>query len=178
MVKREKRRPVVFVSKCLGFKACRYNGKIVRDKFIKKLKRRVTFVTRCPELEIGLGVPRDPVRIVSVKGGRRLVQPATGLDFTKRMEKKCREIAGALGAVDAFILKSRSPCCGLRDAKIYSTPDSAAPTGKSAGFFGRVVLERFPRLPVEDDVRLKDPRRRARFLARLFGVRKKACFSR
>jgi len=159
---------VICISKCLGFAACRYNGTIVRDEFLRMLKKRVKFVTRCPEVEIGLGVPRDPVRIVTGRGGRRLVQPATGLDLTKKMEKKCREILGALPRVDGFILKSRSPSCGLRDAKIYSTPTSAVPVGKGAGFFGSAVLKMFPSLPVEDERRLKNSRRRERFLTRLF----------
>ncbi|HEX7320880.1 MAG TPA: DUF523 domain-containing protein [bacterium] len=166
-------RPVVCVSKCLGFAPCRYNGSIVRDGFVRKLKKRVKFITCCPEVEISLGVPRDPIRIVSVKGGYRLVQPATGLDVTKRMEKKCREILGALPVVDGFILKSRSPSCGLRDVKIYATPDSAVPAGKGTGFFARAVVKRFPELPIEDENRLKIYRCRERFLTKLFGAKER-----
>lgn len=173
MANRAGHRPVVCVSKCLGFAPCRYNGTIALDKFVRKLKKRVKFIACCPEVEIGLGVPRDPIRIVSVKGGYHLVQPETGLDVTKRMEKKCREILGALLVIDGFILKSRSPSCGLRDVKIYSTPDSAVPVGKSAGFFARAAMKRFPDLPIEDENRLKNPRCRERFLAKLFGVKKR-----
>ncbi len=173
MAKRTGYRPVICVSKCLGFQSCRYDGTIVHDKFVRKLKKRVKIVTCCPEVEIGLGVPRDPIRIVSAKGERCLVQPATGLDVTKRMEKKCREILMALPAVDGFILKSRSPSCGLRDAKVFSAPDSAAHARKGAGFFGRAVLKRFPCLPIEDDSRLKKIRYRERFLTRLFSAKGK-----
>ncbi len=60
-------KPVVVVSKCLGFDSCRYNGEIIDAPFVDKLRSHVTFVPVCPEVEIGLGVPRKPIRIVSDK---------------------------------------------------------------------------------------------------------------
>jgi uncharacterized protein YbbK (DUF523 family) len=60
-------RPVVVVSKCLGFAACRYNGQKIFDAFVDKLGRFVDYVLVCPEMEIGLGVPRDPIRVIESK---------------------------------------------------------------------------------------------------------------
>ena len=57
-------RPTVIASRCLGFAKCRYNGQTISDDFVRKLEPHVEFVTTCPEVEIGLGVPRNPIRIV------------------------------------------------------------------------------------------------------------------
>lgn len=69
--------PGIVVSKCLGFAHCRYNGLIIASEFVDNLKPFVEFIPVCPEMEIGLGVPRDPVRIVAANQQMRLVQPAT-----------------------------------------------------------------------------------------------------
>ena len=66
-------KPTVVVSKCLGFDSCRYNGQMILVDFIEKMKPYVHFVPVCPEVAIGLGVPRDPIRIVSINGDLRLV---------------------------------------------------------------------------------------------------------
>ncbi len=73
-------KPVVVVSRCLGFAACRWNGQTISDDLVQKLRDHVEFRPVCPEMESGLGVPRDPVRVVSVEGVSRLLQPATGSD--------------------------------------------------------------------------------------------------
>jgi len=75
----------VVSSKCLEFEACRYNGVMIPDPFVRKLIPLADFLPVCPEMEIGLGVPRDPIRVVSEKGGLRLIQPSTGLDCTEKM---------------------------------------------------------------------------------------------
>ncbi len=60
-------RPKIVVSKCLEFDHCRYDGQLINNKYIHKLKDHVDFITICPEVEIGLGVPRDPIHLVRVK---------------------------------------------------------------------------------------------------------------
>ena len=77
-------KPVVVVSKCLGFAHCRFNGLTISNHTVDKLKPHVDFRPVCPEVEIGLGIPRDPVRIVKEKEEQRLVQPDTGDDVTDR----------------------------------------------------------------------------------------------
>ena len=104
--------PIVVVSQCLGFAAVRYNGQMLQDGFVKALADHVQFVQVCPEVGIGLGVPRDPIRIVSDKNGRRLVQPASGRDLTTDMTRFSDGFLSGAGPVDGFILKSRSPSCG------------------------------------------------------------------
>ncbi|MCP4249485.1 MAG: DUF523 domain-containing protein, partial [bacterium] len=75
--------PIVIVSRCLGFDACRYDGEVVEDDFVARLASRARLVPLCPELEVGLGVPREKIRLVGTGPGRRLVQPATGRDLTE-----------------------------------------------------------------------------------------------
>ncbi len=161
-------RPKIVSSKCLEFEACRYNGVMIPDPFVRKLIPLADFVPVCPEVEIGLGVPRDPIRVVSEGGELKLLQPSTGLDCTGRMLTFCRSFLDSLEEVDGFLLKYRSPSCGIKDVKVHPPREGAPPLGKGAGFFGAAVLERFPLLPVEDEGRLNNFTIREHFLTRLF----------
>lgn len=163
-------KPTVVVSKCIEFDRCRYNGLMISSDVVRALRPFVEFMPVCPEVEIGLGVPRDPIRIVASKGGRALVQPSTGADVTKKMERFARSHLGALGEVDGFVLKSRSPSCGTRDVKIFPGIESHAASDKGPGFFGGAVLEAFPGCPVEDEGRLLNFRIREHFLTSLFAL--------
>ncbi|MCX7731685.1 MAG: DUF523 and DUF1722 domain-containing protein [candidate division WOR-3 bacterium] len=162
--------PRVLFSRCLGFEACRYNGEIIRDDFVERLKGFVQPVTVCPEVEIGLGVPRPPIKIVYLEGEIRLIQPATGLDLTARMQEFVNSFLDRLGAVDGFVLKSRSPSCGTRDVKAYNEEGNIYPAFTRRGFFGGAVLTRFGNLPVEDEGRLRNFLIRESFLCRLFAL--------
>lgn len=162
-------KPKLFVSKCLGFAACRWDGLKISGGFVRDLKGRVNFVTACPEVEIGLGVPRDKIRIVGKGKKRRLIQLNTKKDLTAGMRKYAARFVGSLGNdIDGFILKSRSPSCGIKDAKVYPDLKSGRMLGRASGFFASEVLKRFPRLPVETEARLKNRNIRKRFLTRLF----------
>jgi len=156
-------RPVVVLSKCLEVEACRYDGQIVRAPFVVQLTPYVEMNPICPEVEIGLGTPRDPIQLVTREGSQRLVQPSTDRDLTQGMGSFSDEYLGALGDVDGFILKSRSPSCGIKDTKI----DSAE---RGPGMFGGAVLERFPHAAVEDEARLTNFRIRHHFLTKLFAL--------
>lgn len=161
-------KPRVVVSKCLGFDACRYNGQVIDDPFVRQLRDYVSYVPVCAEVEIGLGVPRAPVRIVERAGALHLLQPATGLDHTERMVAFAVRYLDGLGEVDGFLLKSRSPSCGLKDTKVYGEGGQIPITGKAAGFFGGAVLERYGHLAVEDEGRLTNYTLREHFLTRLY----------
>ncbi len=162
-------KPVVVVSKCLGFEACRWNGEIVRDEFVGLLDSFVQFIPVCPELEIGLGVPRDPIHIEAGKEGRRLIQPATGRDVTESMLSFSKTFLDSLPEVDGFLLKARSPSCGIGDVKVfpYGGGESGA-VDKGPGLFGEEVQRRFPLLPAESEGRLRNFRLREHFLVRIF----------
>ena len=105
-------KPKLFSSKCLGFAACRWNGETIPDRFIESLKPHVNFITECPESTIGLGVPRDPIRIVLEEDEYKLQQLNTSKDITEKMVKFSKDFASSLEEIDGFILKDRSevPC--------------------------------------------------------------------
>ncbi len=162
-------RPAVIVSKCLGLAACRYDGEVIPFDFIQSLARFARIIPVCPEEEIGLGTPREPVRLITSGNDRlRLVQPATGRRLTREMRGFSAQFLRALPAADGFILKSRSPSCGLRDAKRYPGPHDSRSLGPGPGLFAEQVLAKFPGLALEDEARLADPARREHFLTRLF----------
>ena len=126
------------------------------------------FITVCPEVEIGLGVPRDPIRVVVHNRKLRLVQPATKADVTERMVDFCNTFLNSLGDVDGFLLKSRSPSCGIKEVKIYPSIEKSAALKKGSGFFGSAVMTAFPDYPVEDEGRLRNFVIREHYLKRLF----------
>ncbi|HVO76699.1 MAG TPA: DUF523 and DUF1722 domain-containing protein [Candidatus Bathyarchaeia archaeon] len=163
-------KPVVVASKCLEFAACRYNGLMISSDVVKALKTHVEFIPVCAEVEIGLGVPREPIRVATIKGELRLLQPSTGADLTARMKRFAGEFLDALPAVDGFILKSRSPSCGIKDVKVFRGVEKEAAVGKGVGFFGGAVLETFPNYPVEDEGRLLNFRIREHFLTGLYAL--------
>ena len=164
-------RPKVVISKCFEFENVRYDGGVISSVFVKELMPHVDFVPVCPEVEIGLGTPRDPLRIVSVEGELRLIQAATNLDLTDKMIDFANSFLDSLPEVDGFILKSRSPTSAIKDAKVYpSTNRKVAPISKGPGFFGRAVLQRFSDLAVEDEGRLRNPRIKEHFLTKLFTI--------
>ncbi|MEQ9618937.1 MAG: DUF523 and DUF1722 domain-containing protein [Deltaproteobacteria bacterium] len=167
-LKKQFPRPVVVTSKCFEFDACRYNGQMIPNNFVQRLEPFVDFRPVCPEVEIGLGIPRDPVRVVNKKGDRKLVQPSTGRDLTSLMRSFSEKHLNSLSHVDGFILKSRSPSCGLKDAKEFPNADSEIATGKGPGLFAEKVLKRFPGLAVEDEGRLRNFRIREHFLTKLY----------
>lgn len=165
---REFSRPKVVVSRCLEFDHCRYNGTMIRSSVVVKLKKYVDFLPVCPEVEIGLGVPRSPVRIILDKGDHRLVQPLSGKDVTENMRAFCHSFLDSIDDVDGFILKFRSPSCGLKDVKVYTSAGAQGVVEKVPGYFGGAVLERYPFLPVEDEGRLRNARIKEHFLTKLF----------
>lgn len=169
-------KPRVVVSRCLGFEPCRYDGSILRERLITLMEPHVEFVDLCPEAQIGLGTPRLPVRLVHVGGETKLLQPGTELDATGPMKQFLGEFFETAGEVDGFLLKSRSPSCGISDVKVYATTERAAAIGKGAGMFGAAVLEKFPAAAIEDEGRLRNFNLREHFLIKIFTLaRYRAC---
>jgi uncharacterized protein YbgA (DUF1722 family)/uncharacterized protein YbbK (DUF523 family) len=94
-------RPKLFVSRCLGFEACRYNGAVIEDRLVALLADYCDIVTACPEKDTGLGIPRDPLRLVRVGPETRMIQPATGRDHTAVMMAYCAAKAAELAGTTA-----------------------------------------------------------------------------
>lgn len=161
-------RPVVVISKCLNFEACRYNRQMISFDLIAKLRDHVTFLPICPEVEIGLGIPRDPIKIVRRRNNLRLVQPSTGRDLTDDMHGFADRYLDSLTEIDGFILKSRSPSCGIKDVKLYTGPKGEIASEKTLGIFAAHVIDRFGGLAIEDEGRLTNLRLREHWLTKLF----------
>jgi uncharacterized protein YbgA (DUF1722 family)/uncharacterized protein YbbK (DUF523 family) len=156
------------ISSCLLGENVRYNGGHKLDRYLRDtLGRFVQWVAVCPEVECGLGVPRESMRLVGDPSAPRLLMARTGADHTARMglwcEKKLDELAG--GDLCGFVFKSGSPSSGLKGVKVYD--ESGSPSRRGVGVFARAFTERFPLLPVEDDGRLNDPGVRENFIERV-----------
>jgi uncharacterized protein YbgA (DUF1722 family)/uncharacterized protein YbbK (DUF523 family) len=162
-------KPRVVISRCIEFDSCRYNGAMINSEFVLRLMPHVEFLPVCMEADMGLGVPRDPVRIVRFDGEDRLLQPNTGRDVTEMALRFTREHLANLRDVDGFLLKNRSPSCGIKDVRVYPPGEGKAVlTGKSSGIFAREVMAAFPHLAVEDEARLLNGRIADHFLTRIF----------
>jgi uncharacterized protein YbgA (DUF1722 family)/uncharacterized protein YbbK (DUF523 family) len=161
-------KPVIFASRCLGFAATRYNAQIILDEWVERLKPFVCFIDLCPEADIGLGVPRDPLRLVKEKDEIMFFQPATGIDYTERMNSYIGKAIESLPPVDGFILKSRSPSCGIGDVRLYGGIGREGPIAKTAGLWGAAVKSAFPGFPAEDEGRLKNFKIREHFFTSIF----------
>lgn len=163
-------KPVLVISECLEFEPCRYNGARIQFDLVNALAPYVEYHPVCPEVQVGLGVPRDPVRIVADGEHSRLVQPSTGLDLTEDMQGFSARFLDGLDEVDGFILKSRSPSCGTGSVKVFAKADAGVVVRRGAGLFAAAVLERYGDLAVEDEGRLRNHRIREHFLTKLFAV--------
>jgi len=161
-------KPILYVSSCLEHDHCRYDGQMIRSDAVASLKNLCEMHHACPEVGIGLGVPRRPVRIVLNDGERNLWQPATGQDHTEAMNKYIGSLLNGLGDVDGFILKSRSPTCAVGDSKVYPARDSVQALERDGGFLGKEVLANYPFSAVEDESRLINDAIRDHFLTCLY----------
>lgn len=162
------------ISSCLLGEKVRFDASHQRDPFIvDTLGRYFEWVPVCPEVEYGLGVPREPLRLVRGEEGVRLVTSRTGRDHTEGMKrwtaKRLDELeeAGLCG----FIFKARSPSSGLGGVRVYPE-GGGAPSKTGRGVFGGAFTERFPLVPAEDDGRLHDPALRENFIERVFTIRR------
>lgn len=162
-------KPRIVLSKCINYAACRYNALMINSAFIEKLKDYVDFIPVCPEVEIGLPIPRESIRLVKANDSLKLVESMSGKDYTDKMQFFSQNFVDKLEGVDGFILKSRSPSCGMKDVKLYSGVGKIpAISTKSVGFFAQEVQNRFSYLPIEDEGRLTNLQLREHFLTRIY----------
>ena len=161
------------ISSCLLGKKVRFDGGHRWDRFITDtLGNYVEFVAVCPEVESGLSVPREAMRLVGDPAQPRLLTMRTGIDHTERLVTWARRRVQELAAQDlcGFIFKSKSPSSGMARVKVYN--DQGVPTPRGVGIFARIFMERFPGLPVADEGRLHNPALRENFIERLFVLKR------
>lgn len=165
-------RPLIALSSCLHGEKVRYDGAHKRDKWLlDRLGRYVDFRTYCPEVAIGLGIPRPPIRLVARDGNTHVVgvdDPT--FDVTERLQSYAFEVIDQLGDVSGYVFKSRSPSCGLFRVKRYLP--NGHPQGTASGAFAEVIAQHLPDLPMEEEGRLCDAVLRENFVSRLYVYRR------
>jgi uncharacterized protein YbgA (DUF1722 family)/uncharacterized protein YbbK (DUF523 family) len=161
------------ISACLLGQEVRFDGGHKRDHFLTTiLGPHVEWVAVCPEVELGLGTPRETLRLVRSNGELRLLTTRTGTDHTDAMNRWARRRVDELAREDlsGYVLKKDSPSCGMERVKVYG--ESGMPERAGRGLFADALMRRFPCLPVEEEGRLSDPRLRENFIERVFAYRR------
>jgi uncharacterized protein YbbK (DUF523 family) len=156
------------ISSCLLGQRVRYDGGHKRERCLTDiLGRCVEWVGVCPEVESGLRVPREEMRLAESPAGPRLITAYSGVDHTDLVRewagKKFIDLAAA--GICGFVFKAGSPSCGVRGLKISTA--SGFPVRPGSGIFAAAFMEKFPSLPVEEEGRLRDPSLRMSFLMKV-----------
>ena len=163
----------ICVSSCLLGSRVRYDGGHKRNRFVADhLEPFVEWVSVCPEVEAGLGLPRPAMRLVDDEGTRQLVEIKERTDHTDALQSAARKRVESLRELDlsGAILKKDSPSCGLFRVKVYS--EGKMPRREGMGLFAEALKEAFPLLPMEDEGRLNDAGLRENFIECVFAYRR------
>jgi uncharacterized protein YbgA (DUF1722 family)/uncharacterized protein YbbK (DUF523 family) len=157
------------ISACLTGNKVRYDGSQKQDHYITDtLGQYFDFAAVCPEVEYGLSVPREPMRLTGDPQNPRLVTIRTGIDHTEGMKKWAEERLRELDkqGLRGFIFKSRSPSSGMKGVKVYD--EKGLPHTSGVGIFANAFMNRFPLVPAIDEGRLNDPGLREAFIEKVF----------
>ena len=161
------------ISRCLLGDEVRFDGGHKRDSFLTEvLGRYVEWVPVCPEVEAGLGTPREAMRLVGDSQDPRLVTIKSGTDHTRALETMTRNRIEGLKNFDlsGYVFKKGSPSCGIERVRIYN--EHGMPRRNGVGLFARAFIEEFPLIPVEEEGRLCEPTLRENFIERVFCYRR------
>jgi uncharacterized protein YbgA (DUF1722 family)/uncharacterized protein YbbK (DUF523 family) len=165
--------PKIGVSACLLGHKVRYDGGDKRDFFLTdSLGRYVRWIPVCPELEVGMGVPREPVRLVGSVSNPLMIGEQSAKDWTRTVRRftarKVRDLE-ALG-ISGYIFKSHSPSCGMERVPVYRSKAITPRQGR--GLFAAGLMRKMTSLPVEEEGRLHDPQVRENFIERVFAYQR------
>lgn len=146
----------------------RYDGGHKRNGYLcESLARYFEFVPYCPEVAIGLGIPRPPIRLETRDGQVHAVGVRDpDLDVSDPLRQYGAAVAAASDDLSGYIFKKGSPSCGLERVKVYS--EQGMPTAQGRGLYAESLTRRLPLLPVEEEGRLMDPVLRENFIERVF----------
>lgn len=162
-------KPRIGVSACLLGHSVRYNGGHKRhDWLVDIFANHVTYVPFCPEMAMGLGTPRDTLRLVSEPGSKvpRMISSRDQRDLTEQAHQTAQRLLAPDWNIDAFILKRDSPSCGLERVRVYN--EHGIPERDGVGIFARTLKALYPRLPILEEGRLSDPAQRENFVTRVY----------
>jgi len=132
------------------------------------MKKYVNFVQVCPEVGIGLGTPRKPIRLVKIDGIKNLYQPSSEKNLTEEMHNFTKKFVTSVDVLDGFIFKRDSPTCGISNVRLYHKLGTDSGYQKTSGMFSEGVSEEFPNMVKEDEKRLENITIREHFLTRIF----------
>lgn len=169
------RKPKLIISKCLNSEKCRFDGQGYDDKVISLLRDYVDIETVCPETSIGLSIPRNPLRIEKDSDVNRLIEAKSNVDYTYQMCEFAEEFINGMDDIDGFILKSRSPSCGIKDVKVYPKSQKCSISKNATGIFSSKVIEKISNIPIENEGRLKNYNIRDEFLTKIFTINDFKC---
>ena len=165
------------ISSCLLGEPVRFDGRHKRDAYITgTLAAHFEFVPVCPEVAVGLGVPRPPIRLMAADDVRDALPRALGvrdpaLDPTDALRAYGRRMAVELGGLSGYLLKRGSPSCGMERVPVYR-PGGGAPRRNGVGLYAGALLAALPELPAEEEGRLGDPVLRDNFIERVYAYRR------
>jgi uncharacterized protein YbgA (DUF1722 family)/uncharacterized protein YbbK (DUF523 family) len=164
-------RPIrIGISACLLGEAVRFDGGHKREPFLTEtLGPYVEWISVCPEVELGLGTPRESIRLTRAVDDVLLLGTKSGADHTARMRRFARQRVAELARadLDGYVLKKDSPSCGLYRVRVYEAA-GRPPLRNGRGLFAEELVRRLPELPVEEEGRLSDPRLRENWVERVF----------
>jgi uncharacterized protein YbgA (DUF1722 family)/uncharacterized protein YbbK (DUF523 family) len=161
------------ISRCLLGDEVRFNGGHKKDNFLTEvLGRYVEWIPVCPEVEAGLGTPREAMRLVGDPQHPRLVTVKSGTDYTHAVERMTAHRIQELEELDlsGYVFKKDSPSCGMERVRIYN--EHGTPGRNGVGLFARAFIEQFPLIPAEEEGRLCDPALRENYIERVFCYRR------
>ena len=161
------------ISRCLLGDEVRFDGGHKRDNFLTDvLGPYVVWVPVCPEVEAGLGTPREAMRLVGDSAHPRLLTIKSGRDHTRALERMTTGRLAELENLDlsGYVFKRGSPSCGIERVRVYT--EQAMPSHNGVGIFARAFIEQFPLIPVEEEGRLCDAPLRENFIERVFCYRR------
>ena len=163
-------KPVIAVSSCLMGREVRFDGGHKHNRYVTQvLSAYFDFRPICPEMGIGLGVPRPTIRLESGAEGQVIARSnaESAEDYTQALKDYADQMVPSLAGVCGYILKKDSPSCGMERVKVYEG-ENKPPERRGQGIYAAAVMQACPNLPVEEEGRLMDPRLRENFVERIF----------
>ena len=162
-------RPRLGISACLLGQKVRFDGGHKQDVFLcETFGRFVEWIPVCPELEVGMGVPRETVRLVGVASDPKMIAEGSGKDWTMAMKRfaaiRTKELAAL--RLSGYVFKKNSPSCGVERVRLYEAKN--VPSRHGRGIFAAAVMKNLPLLPVEEEGGLNDPALRENFIESVF----------
>ena len=162
------------VSSCLLGEKVRWNGDHKQDRYVREiLGNYFEYVPVCPEMEVGMGVPRETVALYGTLEEPKMISKKSKIDWTERMNRYLKDRINQLtrDELSGYIFKSKSPSCGIARVPVFSETDRSK-ARHGAGMFSNAFIKKFPLVPIEDEGRLNDAKIRESFIVRVF------CFNR